>query len=163
MTSTPTITDAVELVRDFHNKNQIAAERPLALEADREVRCALLACAYTLHALAEKLQPLCPREDARGLRAHLEIEETAEMLEAMAENDEVALLDAFADKQYILCGHAAMYNLPLEAGFMEVHTSNMTKEKQPTDPNNSRLRSKGPNYVAPNLERVLREFRTPSN
>ena len=85
------------------------------------------------------------------------LEEVNELSEAFEYNDEVAALDALADIIYIVAGIAAIYDLPLSAGFKEVHESNMTKNK------NARLKvldkGKGEYYIPPNLIKILKEYR----
>lgn len=96
-------------------------------------------------------------EDVRLTRAHLILEEAAEVLRALANRDRVQLLDGLADLAYVTFGTAVAYGLPLDAALVEVHRSNMTKERQADDPENVRMRDKGPNYEPPDLRRVLEE------
>jgi len=98
-------------------------------------------------------------KDRRFLRAHLLLEELGETLQAMAHGDELKMLDGLCDLLYVLFGTAVTFDLPLQAGFSEVHASNMTKERQPDDPEGDRVRDKGPNWRAPDLECVLTSWR----
>lgn len=63
------------------------------------------------------------------LRMHLALEELAEMAEALADGDQLALLDALADRQYVLDGDYLAFGMDgvKEAAIKEVHRSNMSK------------------------------------
>lgn len=91
--------------------------------------------------------------DARIIRAHLMMEELAEVLEGLAQRDRLKTLDGLADLSYVTHGTAVAYALPLDEAFDEVHFSNMTKAVRKAD--DTRLRDKGTSYVAPNLEKLL--------
>lgn len=93
--------------------------------------------------------------DTRLLRAHLVLEEAAEMLEALADRNQVGLLDALADLQYVVSGTAVAFKMPLGLAFEEVHRSNMTKEVKAGGDKDVRCRKKGENYRPPNLEQFL--------
>jgi len=93
------------------------------------------------------------------LRLHLIAEEFSEMIEAWLIGDEVKFFDALIDLIYVIVGTGVTYDLPLGEGFDEVQRSNMTKERQPDDPQAARIRAKGPNYSAPNLVDILRRYR----
>lgn len=101
------------------------------------------------------------KSDTPYLRMHLILEEAAELMQAFVETDEEAVFDALSDLIYVTAGTAAVYDLPLQEGFAEVHRSNMTKEKQKSDPDAERVRDKGPNYDPPNLKSLLDDRRTP--
>jgi hypothetical protein len=113
----------------------------------------------TLSTLAEELSKYISKKDCRPLRQHLHIEEEAELSVALSARDEVAILDALADKLYVILGTASILDLPLGEAFVAVHQSNMSKEKQPDDPLAERVRDKGPNYKAPDLAKVLSDYR----
>lgn len=91
-----------------------------------------------------------------AVRMHLIVEEFGELMEAVANVNEVKALDAVVDLIYVLKGLAVTYGWPTEAAFDEVHRSNMTKQRVQRDPENLRGRDKGPNYKPPQLERLLR-------
>lgn len=65
--------------------------------------------------------------DWRYLRAHLMMEELAELLIAMATCNKLDALDGIADLQYVVSGTAHLMGLRLDEAFDEVHRSNMTK------------------------------------
>ena len=92
-------------------------------------------------------------QDPRALRAELMLEELGESLEAMAENDELLLLDGLADLLYVAVGTATTFALPVEAAFTEVHRSNMSKE--PRIQHSAGVTGKGPGFKPPDLRRVL--------
>lgn len=85
------------------------------------------------------------------LRSSLMLEELGEAIEGIASGDPETTLDGLADLEYVLHGTAVVYGLPLTAAFEEVHKSNMTKAVS----GETRLRSKGDGYVAPNLKALL--------
>lgn len=149
-----TISRAQEMVAEFQEKLGLlerAEMAPVPL-ADSEFCCVL----SILRACAERLAPI---ETPLSTRLHLELEELAEKYAAMFDGDEVAALDGAADQLYTLLGTAAVFDMPLEAAFLEVHKSNMTKEKQPDDPLAHRVRDKGPNYRPPDIAEVLTRHR----
>ena len=150
---------AQESVLIFHEQNGVSAQTYLpSLPADHEASELLERAASTLSQLAEDLLTRS-KEDLRALRAHLIVEEAAEVLSALHARDEVALLDGLTDLQYVNLGTAATFDLPSGDAFIEVHNSNMTKQKSPKDPHGQRLRDKGPNYRPPNIAEVLLAYR----
>lgn len=102
------------------------------------------------------LQTYDKNHDQRFLRTSLMLEELGESLQGMSVCDEVAVLDGLADLLYGLIGTAIQFDLPIIEAFLEVHRSNMTKRDYAGD---CRIRDKGPDYVPPDLGRVLREYR----
>jgi predicted HAD superfamily Cof-like phosphohydrolase len=132
----------------------VSRQRKLEMTNDRVLELV----SHVLHSISTKLQDTVAA-DGRHLRAHLIIEETGELIRAMAIGDEIEMLDAMSDLMYVVIGTAVMYDLPLPEAFEEVHESNMTKTKMPSDPHGERLRDKGPNYIPPNLEKVWIEHR----
>lgn len=141
---------ALGMVESFHERMRVSAVNdPETWSPDPELE----SIGRELLEISLRLQRRV-NECTRWLRAHLAIEEAAESIIAMAQADPVGVLDATADKQYVLLGDAASFELPLEEAFIEVHRSNMTKEKQPDDPHAARVRSKGPNYQPPRLKEV---------
>lgn len=98
----------------------------------------------------------------RFLRAHLVVEEAAELAKWLYLNDTVEIADAICDSIYVLLGTALALGLApkLEALFAEVHRSNMTKDASPDsttseNPLGNRVLRKGPNYRAPQLAEIL--------
>lgn len=154
-----TISQAVQRTVEFREKNGLTAMRgPLPSSSLPK----LLYYAKILRDLAHELQFMI-EVDPRYYWAHLQIEELGEKLAELAkgaDKDPIKILDGLADSLYVLLGEAGAYDLPLEAAFDEVHASNMTKERQPDDPHNGRIRVKGPNYRPPDLELVLARYRT---
>ena len=155
----PTITEAVSMVRDFH----------VLIDRDVTLTVADLAPSDYLRQVGEKLVSFSELlleahkqgviKDERGLRSHLCVEELGEFIIAMADCDEEKTLDAAGDLLYVLFGSALTMDLPLEAAFVEIHRSNMTKRRQSTDPDACRVRDKGSSYVPPDLASILRAHR----
>ena len=77
------------------------------------------------HKMAEKPGLTDPK--TRGLRYKLIQEESNELLDAIEDNDLVAIADGIADLLYVTFGTALAYGLPIKEVFEEVHRSNMTK------------------------------------
>ncbi len=149
---------AVDMVNDFNNK-KVGRPRGCACS---EAPCAqLLDWAESAKVIASELLEFHKQTKHSGaLRGHLIIEEGGhELLEAMASGNETSALDALADLLYVVLGTAAELDLPIGEAFLEVHRSNMTKKRVETDPDGCRIRDKGPDYVPPDLGRVLREYR----
>jgi predicted HAD superfamily Cof-like phosphohydrolase len=61
------------------------------------------------------------------LRVDLLTEEVAELSEATARRDIIAIADALADIAYVTYGAALTYGIDLDAAIREVHRSNMSK------------------------------------
>jgi len=167
--------EQINQVREFHDRMQISKTQPLPHEPLFVVRGLSDVALWgrdiptELKHLSGELESL-GKFDERYNRLHLIIEETAELAVAFHRgcdpNDEedrldyeTAVLDALADLAYVVIGSAVAFDLPLANGFSEVHASNMTKEKQPTDPSAHRVRAKGPNYRPPNLKDIIRLHR----
>lgn len=146
-----------KMVSDFHKKLDIDFHQDLT-QAKPETR--LVTNGEELKKTAEYfLTQYKETLDPRWLRAHLILEEFSEMLIGMGSSDELQTLDALADLQYVVSGSAVTFDLPLEMAFLEVHRSNMTKEKQPKDVDKARVRDKGPNYQPPDLRMILEAYR----
>lgn len=90
--------------------------------------------------------------DLRLLRAHLVVEEAAELLDALGRAERVGVLDALCDLLYVTFGCALAFGLPIEEGFAEVHRSNMTKAIS-----DARCRDKGDGYEPPRLEALCEQ------
>lgn len=112
-------------------------------------------CELELSKRLAKAAKACP-EDLRYITSHLNVEESGELLDALAACDEVLALDALADLLYTVLGTAVAFDLPIEEAFAEVHISNMSKRKFGDD---NRLRDKGPNYKPPDIAGVLERYR----
>jgi NTP pyrophosphatase (non-canonical NTP hydrolase) len=98
-------------------------------------------------------------DDTRLRRAQILVEELAETIEAMAHCDEVAFLDGLSDLMFVTIGTAISFGLPITEGLTEVCKSNLTK--RPRKDGDIRLRDKGPDYVAPDMQKILLEHRGP--
>ncbi len=119
----------------------------------------ILAASVVLNQLSRKLKELyLVTKDQRCLRAELMLEELSEVLEAMGDADELALLDGIADLIYVVVGTGTTFDLPVTDAFYEVHRSNMTKHKAAADHQGDK--GKGADYVPPNLGHVLKCRRT---
>jgi len=153
------IREAMQMVQDFHKKLDI--DFKMIVGEDEGACPELKATIGNLKAASVFFMDRFKKvsQDVRLLRAHLLCEELAEVFQGMYDGNEQEVLDGLADLLYVLLGTAVTFDLPLEEAFLEVHKSNMTKEKQPKDADKARVRDKGPNYVAPDLARVLREYR----
>ena len=144
----------MEAVKAFHDKLQVSPTQPMPTEVDRTL------CDVARRILmASKLMEPMGAVDERWNRAHLIAEETGELIQAMGAGDEEKAFDGLIDLLYVVLGTAVTFDWPLAEGFEEVHRSNMTKEKQPTDVSEHRVRDKGPNYKAPDLQAVLNKYR----
>jgi predicted HAD superfamily Cof-like phosphohydrolase len=96
------------------------------------------------------------RKDERLMRAQLMLEELAEVLRGLAENNEEATLDGLADLAYVTEGTATTFGLPLGWAFDEVHRSNMSKgEVKHADG----VKGKGDGYQPPQILKLLQRFR----
>jgi predicted HAD superfamily Cof-like phosphohydrolase len=93
------------------------------------------------------------------LRFNLMTEENEEYLEAALNNNIVEVADALGDMLYILCGTILDHGLQhkIEEIFDEIHKSNMSKlgtDGKPLYREDGKV-MKGPNFLKPNLKRVL--------
>jgi NTP pyrophosphatase (non-canonical NTP hydrolase) len=95
-----------------------------------------------------------PRVDL--VRSHLIAEELGELILAIADNNRVNIADALGDLLYVVIGAALVYNIPLREVFHEIHHSNMSKKTK--DPNDERLRDKGPDYRPPDIKRIIDDY-----
>ncbi len=146
---------AVNMVREFCDKVGVSPKTKLVAPKDaRGENSALDGAEMQLSRLSHKLLMYLDRP--RANRAHLMVEELSEVIAAMREGDEVKTLDGLTDLLYVVLGTASTFDLPIAAAFAEVHRSNMTKERQPTE---RAEHPRGPNYSPPDLEGELREHR----
>lgn len=88
------------------------------------------------------------------LRIKLLTEETAELIEAIADNNIVKVADAIADILYVTYGSANAFGIDIEPIFDEVHRSNMTKEYDETL---TKRVFKGPSYSPPVIDSIIDE------
>lgn len=153
------VNQAMQTVEAFHKKLKLSTvQRAKDFTDEPEVEQLLETAATSLSNYAEELLKFAATS-RRALRGHLLCEELAEFLSAMHAGNELEMLDALGDLLYVLLGAAVTFDLPLAGAFLEIHSSNMTKEKQPEDPHGERVRSKGPNYRAPDLFKILAAYR----
>lgn len=138
-----------EMVREFHEKHEIPVSIQLSGEWDVGLSTAKI---HTAASAVILLRAFLHTNDDRLLRAHLMCEELSEILDALLRCDEVGLLDGLADLEYVTTGTAVTFGLPLDAAFIEVHRSNMTKKVTV----GSRIRDKGEDYSPPDIEGVIR-------
>lgn len=83
-------------------------------------------------------------------------EEVAEALTAIRDRDPVELLDGLVDIMYVAYGCAIECGFDLDAGFAEVHRSNMSKlgaDGKPILREDGKI-LKGPNYSPPDLRAI---------
>lgn len=154
-----------DCVNTFHDRTD--CPKPRLLES--EDRCtnlandaqAIMGIAHRLYNRHINMIKHTGRTDCKFLRAYLILEEVAEAMLALADNDETSLLDALADLLYVTYGTAVVYDLPLGAGFAAVHLSNMTKNTCRGAKNNTDGdRGKNEGYREPCLPRLLQDYRT---
>ena len=102
-------------------------------------------------------KPEFPDPAERELRIKLLKEEYEEYIQGECKNDLENIAKELADIIYIVCGTAASYGIPLDRVFDAVHSSNLSKLNE--DGSVSRRPDgkilKGPNYVPPNIKKVL--------
>jgi NTP pyrophosphatase (non-canonical NTP hydrolase) len=96
--------------------------------------------------------------DERLYRCYLMLEELQEVIQAMADNDEVELADGLGDLRYVVSGTAITYSIPLPQLFDAIHESNMSK-KQRCLQTNPRMRDKGPDFFKPDIKGVIAKYR----
>ena len=151
--------DALNKIREFQRKHKFKMGVNLLdrTGVDSDLDRALTDFSSLLTDISEYLESRSG-EDPRVLRAHLIAEETAEIFAALSKRDEVELLDALADSIYVVAGTATTFDLPLAEGFDAVHASNMLKAVRGQE--DVRLRNKGEHWKAPDLAKVLSDYRT---
>jgi len=155
------------LVEQFHAKHGFTLDDSLmqydtahAVNDSRTLKFVanvLLSCADFL----ERLEMDCG-VDVRVQRTQLMVEELGETVRAMAECDELELLDGLSDLTFVTVGTSLAFGLPLEEGVLAVCNSNLTKTPRNPD-DDPRLRCKGTGYVPPNMEGVLKKWKTLKN
>lgn len=100
-------------------------------------------------------EPGIPIEKIKSIRPILLREELRELDDAIAANDQVEILDALTDLQYVLDGTyiAFGFDRVKYRAFAEVHRSNMSKldaDGKPVIRDDGKI-LKGPNFSPPNL------------
>jgi predicted HAD superfamily Cof-like phosphohydrolase len=110
--------------------------------------------------IAENLRASLGAEKNR-LRYELMKEENKEYLEAATKGDLTEVADALGDMLYVLCGTIIEHGLEhkIEAVFDEIQHSNMSKLDGNGNPmyNENGKVIKGPDYVRPNIAKVLKD------
>lgn len=84
-------------------------------------------------------------------------EELDEYVEAVTDDDPVAVADALADMVYVIAGSALVHGINLDACLAEVHRSNMSKlgaDGHPILRDDGKV-LKGPGYTPPDLTAAL--------
>lgn len=147
------VPDSVEMVADFHraiDSNQVDVE-PNTLSGE-EARLRLALVLEEVGELAEALGFPQLQIDLEQLREDLP------QLRRWPVAPLQDLLKEICDTRYVLdgttiaCGLDRIFN----AGFREVHASNMTKVSPPSYREDGKL-LKGPNYRPPDLQKLLNE------
>lgn len=95
-------------------------------------------------------------KDQRALRAELMLEELAEVLQALADRDEVELADGIADLLYVTFGTGNQFDIPTLAVFEEVHRSNMTKHAGAAD--HAGDKGKGDGFSPADIQSTLNAY-----
>lgn len=101
------------------------------------------------HGQPARMTPEVTPRNEQEFRAKLMREELKEYEDAAEAGDLVGMYDALLDLLYVTVGSLVSHGFPLAPGFMEVHTSNMTKDAIKVM--GAAKVSKGPSYVAPDL------------
>jgi predicted HAD superfamily Cof-like phosphohydrolase len=91
-------------------------------------------------------------------RAEFMAEELGEFLEGMEESDLAKMFDALLDIVYVAHGTAVMMGLPWQAGWNEVHKTNMAKVPGMTKRANRVDVTKPPGWHPPRLAAILEAF-----
>ncbi|NBX66785.1 MAG: hypothetical protein EBQ96_07305 [Proteobacteria bacterium] len=126
-----------------------------------------LECVAEFHAtygLPVKNEPHLGDARTNALRISLLQEELNELKEALESGDEVGVLDALTDLQYVLDGAylSLGYHKLKDAAFAEVQRSNMSKlgrdGKPVVRPEDGKI-LKGPDYTPPDLAMVMDVWR----
>jgi len=97
--------------------------------------------------------------DLIKLRLSLMDEELAEVREAIMEHDLLSMAKELADLLYVVYGTAAVFGIPIDDVFAEVHRSNMSKlgeDGKPVYREDGKV-LKGPNYKEADISCVLKE------
>lgn len=161
-------------VREFHEKHGfdvgVSLIPDLPESAEREGDGVLATAAGVFAAIGKQLENGTTHpgvhnkpgvtHDCRLMRVHLIAEELAELCVALLAQDKVQVLDALGDLLYVIVGTAVAFDLPLAEAFDEIQRSNMTKAVGAGGDKDVRCRVKGESYEAPDLARVLADYKT---
>ncbi len=107
-------------------------------------------------------KPIIPSDELAQFRYNLMKEELDEFRTAVQDRSSVEILDSLVDQLYVLIGTAITCGVSdaLVPGFLEVHSSNMTKVQEDgtvLNDANGKVK-KPPGYRPPDLEKVLLEI-----
>jgi predicted HAD superfamily Cof-like phosphohydrolase len=105
--------------------------------------------------LSDKARTFTTSEAA--LRSRLILEETAELLEALSQNDLEGVADALVDLDYVVLGSGVTWGVNMNELHDEVHRANMAKfpgGKATLDENGKVIKPKG--WKAPDVEGTLK-------
>lgn len=100
-------------------------------------------------------RPVPPLPVVQGLRLKLIKEEIQETLDAIFNDDLVALADGIADSIVVLLGTAVSYGIDIRPVWDEVHKTNMAKLGGGKDSFGKSLKPKG--WVSPDIKSILVE------
>lgn len=157
------IQELVDRVTAFHEKHGFPVGRSSALHEEYD------SSTIQLNTIATKLKSISKNileealhtqecMDARMYRTHLMLEELGEMIQGMADADGVAVLDGGMDLLFVLMGTlGTTYDFPVDEAWEEVCKSN--ESKQVRQVGDARMRDKGPDYIAPDLDKILTQHR----
>lgn len=146
---------AIESVVEFLDSKNIAASMPFGKLTPTNDMPQLLAVMRQHAAYA-----LCRAQredgtiDVRMLALSLVIEEVGELITAVLAADETETMDGIGDVLYTIIGLGVRLELPVNAAFIAVHKSNMTKAVGSPDQPRLAKEAKGADYIPPEfLER----------
>ncbi len=98
-------------------------------------------------------KPGRPSPEVGELRYELIEEESAELMNAIQDNNLAEIADGCADLIYVTIGTALAYGIDLTPVWAAVHAANLTKATGPVLP--SGKRGKPPGFKHPNIEAIL--------
>ena len=105
-----------------------------------------------------KSSPSFSSEKINELRYNLIKEELDEFKQALEDNDLLEVADALTDILYVTYGAGHAFGIDLDACFVEVQNSNMSKLGLDGKPifNDQGKVMKGPNYFKPDLSKYIK-------
>jgi len=115
-----------------------------------------------MHAFEQDVHsnPTLRDPQTRALRHELIREELEELDEAFSAKDIIEVADALTDLLYVVYGAGHAFGIDLDACFVEVHESNMSKlgeDGKPIKRFDGKV-VKGPNFFEPNLREILGQY-----
>lgn len=152
---------AEQMVKEFHLKNGYKVNGFLTEEHNMFTESVLQDITENLFKIQKTYQELACRiqetGDARLYRTLLIVEELAEIVDAMANKNEIELADGLGDLMYVVIGTAITYSIPLYEVFAEIQKANMAKKKRSKD--DPRMRDKGEEWKRPNIKGAIEKGR----